>query len=118
MWGAIGVTFEIAKHVNTANRFGSWLKSFTRKQRSQVLIGVAALCWALWLNSNEVVFQRSKSKSILQVLFRGTYWIRSWSILSKEEEVNNLKEGCRQLQTAALDFINRAGWNVLRRIKF
>jgi hypothetical protein len=45
----------------------SLLRSFSKKkQRNQVLIGVAVFCWALWLS--------------------GTFWIRSWSLLSKEEE--------------------------------
>jgi hypothetical protein len=48
-----------------------WLRSFFHKHKNQVLINVVAFCWALWLNRNEVVFQRSKSKSILQDMFRG-----------------------------------------------
>jgi hypothetical protein len=40
-----------------------------------------------------MVFQKSQNKSILQVMFRGTFWIRSWSILSKEDGRSILKEG-------------------------
>jgi hypothetical protein len=63
------------------------------------------------------VFQKSRSKSILQVIFRGTFWIRSWSILSKEEGRLSLKEGCRSLESSALEIINKAGWNTLKRIE-
>jgi hypothetical protein len=64
------------------------------------------------------VFQRSNFNSILQVMFRGTYWIRSWSILSKDEERNILKEGCRWLETMALEFFNKSGWNIWKWIMF
>jgi hypothetical protein len=82
-----------------------------------VLVGVAAFCWALWLSRNDVVFHKSKSITILQVMFRGTFWIRSWSILSNEEDGLVLKEGSRWLETIALEFFNKSGWNVLKRIK-
>jgi hypothetical protein len=74
-----------------------------------VTVGVAAFCWALWLSRNDVVFQKSKSKSILQVMFRGTFWIRSWSILSREEGRSILKEGCRLLETCALELSKVVG---------
>jgi hypothetical protein len=80
MWSVISVTFGITKPANTANLFGPWLRSFSHKQRDLVIVGVAAFCWVLWLSRNDVIFQKSKSKSILQAMFRGTLWIRSWSI--------------------------------------
>jgi hypothetical protein len=99
MWMTISFTFGIRAPTTVTNLFGPWLISFSNKQRNQVLIGVAAFCWALWLCRNEIVFQRSKCVSILQVMFRGAFWIRTWSILSEEEEMNILKEGCRSLET-------------------
>jgi hypothetical protein len=64
-----------------------------------VLLGVAAVCWAIWLCRNNVVFQRSKPNSCLQVIFRSAFWIRSSSILSKEEDKTNLLIGSRRLET-------------------
>jgi hypothetical protein len=117
MWFAICVSFGIKAPTTTDNLFGPWLASFPHKQRALVLVGVAAFCWALWLSRNDVVFQKSKSKSFLQVMFRGTFWIRSWSILTKEEGRKNLKEGCRWLETFALEIFSRSGWNVMKRIQ-
>jgi ribonuclease HIII len=63
------------------------------------------------------VFQRTKSKSISQVMFRGAFRIKNWSILSKEEEMSILKGGCRRLESTALEVLNKNGWNALKRIK-
>jgi hypothetical protein len=71
--------------VQCSGNFLLLYSSFSIKQRALVLIGVAAFSWTLWLSRNDVVFQESKSKSYLRVMFRGTYWIRSLSILSREE---------------------------------
>jgi hypothetical protein len=117
LWFAISITFGVSKPTSTAHLFGPWLRSFPPKQRNKVLVGVAACCWAIWLSRNEIVFQKSMSKSILQVIFRGTFWIRGWSILSKEEDVKMLKEGCRWLETVAVELFNKSVWNVFKRIK-
>jgi hypothetical protein len=118
LWNAISISFNVSFPTSCENLFGTWLRGFEKKQRNMVLLGVAAFRWALWLSRNEVVFQRSKPLSFLQVMFKGIYWIRSWSILSKEEDKLVLTVGCHQLEIAALDFFNRNGWNTLKRIQF
>jgi hypothetical protein len=94
MWSAISIIFGTTKPANTSYLFGPWFRSFTHKQRNLVLVGVAMFCWALWLSRNDVVFHESKSKSILQVMFKKTFWVWSWSILSREDDGRILKMGC------------------------
>jgi hypothetical protein len=78
-----------------------------------MLIGLAAVCWTLWISRNDLVFQKSYHKSILQVIFRATFWIRSWSILSKHDGRNVLKDGCRALEAAALEIFRSLGGMLL-----
>jgi hypothetical protein len=59
------------------------------------------------------VFHKSQYKSILQVMSRGTYLIRSWVILSKEDGMVILEEGRRLLETMALEIFHKSGWNTL-----
>jgi hypothetical protein len=93
--------------------FGPWLRSFSSKQRNIVLIGLAVICWALWVSRNDLVFQKSQYMSILQVIFRGAFWIRSWSVLSKQEGRTILKDDCRALEVAAVELFHKFGWNAL-----
>jgi hypothetical protein len=82
--------------------FGAWSKSFNVKQRKHVLLGVAALCWALWLSWNNSIFQGSKPFSCLQAIIKSAFWIRSWSIhtmvlvvwksLSGDDRIRNLQQ--------------------------
>ena len=64
-----------------------------------------------------MVFNKAKSHTYLQVIFRGAYWIRQWSLLSKEEEREALNEGCRRLEGAALHFFGGHVWKNQRRIE-
>ena len=36
----------------------------------------------------------------MQVIFRGTYWMRQWALLLKEDPRAQVKLGCRQLEMA------------------
>jgi hypothetical protein len=64
-WGGVCFTFGIKKPEEVEHLFGPWLRSFSRKQRNFVLIGLAAICSALWISRNDLVFQKSQYKSIL-----------------------------------------------------
>jgi hypothetical protein len=64
-----------------------------------------------------LVLQKSQYKSILHVIFRGTFWIRSWSVISKQDGRFILKDGCRALETEALEIFHKSGWNALKRIE-
>ena len=60
-------------------------------------MGACAILWAIWLTRNDITFNCARVSSSLQVLFRGTYWIRFWALLQKEEERPLVLEGCRTL---------------------
>ena len=70
-WNAVFVTFRIQPPASVSHLLGSWLGVFSLKLRKQMLVGVAALCWVLWLNRNDAVFNRKLPKSYLQVFLGG-----------------------------------------------
>ena len=44
VWNTVRITFGIQPPISFANLFGSWLHGLSPKLRSQILLGVAALC--------------------------------------------------------------------------
>jgi len=60
IWNAVYITFGIQPLSSFANMFDSWLNAICPKLRNQIFVGVAALCWAMWLNRNDMVFNISK----------------------------------------------------------
>ena len=61
VWNAVHTTFGIQPPTSFSNMFGSWLNGIGPRLRNQILFGAAALCWALWSNRNDVVFNKLKS---------------------------------------------------------
>lgn len=76
IWSAVHFTFGIRPLLNMSHLLGSWLNGVNPRLKYRVFVGIAALCWAVWLSRNDVVFNGSNAYSFLQVIFRGTYWAR------------------------------------------
>jgi hypothetical protein len=76
-----------------------------------LLIGAAALCGSLWVTRNELVFDKCSPKSILQVVFRATHWLWQWGLLQRSEDMKKfIVQGCRKLETTALQCSAFFGW--------
>jgi hypothetical protein len=52
-----------------AHMFHGWVNDLGNQLKKLVLVGAAALCWALWTSRNDMVFDNSPSKTYMQVLF-------------------------------------------------
>ena len=57
------------------------------------------LSWVIWLNRNDVVFNKAKCNTSMQVIFRATFLFRQRSMMNKEEERPLFKEDCRRWET-------------------
>jgi hypothetical protein len=89
--------------------FGSWLSNQNKKS-------TAALCWAIWRCRNDVIFKKLKTNSIMQVIFRGAYWLRSWAHLQRDEQTKDaLTLMSKKLEIIALEISNR-GWKHVFRL--
>jgi hypothetical protein len=73
VWNTVHITFGIQPPNSFANLFGSWLHGLCPKVKSQILLGAAALYWALWLNRNETIFNKASANTYIQVIFKVTY---------------------------------------------
>jgi hypothetical protein len=69
--------------MNIAHMFAGWLNGINKKSMYKILVGESALCCAIWLSRNDMIFNNTRVVSLMQVIFRGTYWICFWTLLQK-----------------------------------
>jgi hypothetical protein len=86
MWRIIHISFNLKPPTSVHNLFTGWLEGLNRKIKYQILVGASAICWALWLTRNNVVFDKATTPSYLQVTLKGTYWTRYWTLLQKKKD--------------------------------
>ena len=98
--------------------FTNWLQRIAIKEKRIIWSGVSVQCWAIWLCRNNVVLYNHPIPSFLQVIFRGTYWVRFWTLLLKEEDRPVMKTACRVVETIAMEVFSNNGWRFSNRIAY
>ena len=110
LWRAVQVSFGINIPANKDELFSQWLRPNGPKTNTLLLVAAAALIWAIWLTRNEVIFEKARPRTFLQVLFRGTHWLRQWASLQRQDEHKDmLVQTCRHLEVSALEFFGSRG---------
>jgi len=91
--------------------FVNWSKRGSNTHNSLLLMAATALVWTIWITRNEVFFDKCRPKTFLQVLFRGTHWLRQWARLQRCEVLKDqLLLAGQFLETSALHFFRSNGW--------
>ena len=109
LWRIISITFGLSKPNSVVHLFGTWLQGLKRRQKNIMFPGLCALLWAVWLSRNDIVFQKTQKQTVLQILFRATYFTRMWAILQKEEDRKTVIDACRALEVTAMDIFAHNG---------
>uniref|UniRef100_A0A452YGX2 Uncharacterized protein n=1 Tax=Aegilops tauschii subsp. strangulata TaxID=200361 RepID=A0A452YGX2_AEGTS len=65
---------------------GSWLNSFGKEDKKLVLVGISAICWALWKARNGVIFENKRISDPMTIIKAMTHWMVDWSILQIREQ--------------------------------
>jgi hypothetical protein len=116
MWRLVFWSLGINHPRSVSHAFGNWLLGMPSKTKHLIISGVAAICWAIWISRNDLVFDKKPMLTNLQVLFRATHWFRTWADLHKQEEGIQIKEACRRLEYTALQIFAHHGWRFTNRI--
>jgi hypothetical protein len=118
IWRAVQFSFGLYPPNSISHIFDDWLLGVDKKNRKLILIGASAICWALWLSRNDMIFDKSPSVSYMQVIFEATHWLRSWALLQKcDEEGERLKVACRNLETTVMQLFTNFGCRFTNRIQ-
>jgi len=89
---------------------GNWLSNFDNNERRVILVGAAALCWAIWKCRNDIIFNKTKYSSFMQAVFRGTYWLRLWAQLQHKDTIKVMfRKASLVLEVVAWEIANH-GW--------
>ena len=109
IWSAIQMASNLYQPTSVANIFGNWLNGIDNKLRTILRVGALAVIWSLWLCRNDKIFS-DKNFTCLQVLYRCTCILLSWSILQRVEYQGLFMEACAQLEAVVTDISIQHGW--------
>jgi hypothetical protein len=81
------------------------------RTRKLVLVGIGAMLWSLWLSRNDIAFGKKPILSYMQLIYRGTYWTRTWSLFQKEDKRKSIEDACRLLEMVTMEIFAKHGWH-------
>jgi hypothetical protein len=117
VWRIIQVATNLYLPHCVPNMFGTWLQGLDKEEKSLVLAGAAATCWAIWRCRNDVVFNRKVVPSPSQVIYSVIHWLRTWNILQKPGSRDMVLATCRRLEEVLrVCFSQVHGWRSSLRI--
>ena len=71
IWKIVYLATGLTPPKSISRMLGNWLSNFDNNERRVVLVGAAALCWAIWRCCNDIIFNKTKYSSFMQAVFRG-----------------------------------------------
>ena len=116
VWWVVKCAFDLDPPVSMANMFGNWLDGIPKLLKSQLLVGVSALCWSIWLYRNDVVFDNKNLTNPLQVILLSGSWLNAWAMLQKTNQKENMLAGSQRLEFVAKQILKFRGWRLSHRI--
>src|SRR4051812_33142524 len=108
IWSIIQISSGLSPPRSVVNVFGNWINEIEDKYETLFRVGALAIIWSLWLCRNETILNNVIS-SPLQVIYRATVVLRSWTSLQRMEFRNLFAEDCRRLEDTARDIFSRHG---------
>nr|TKW41479.1 hypothetical protein SEVIR_1G319100v2 [Setaria viridis] len=83
----------------------------TNDFKSQLIAGVVAVFWSIWLSRNDIVFNKHHPDvTIMQAISRSTYLLRFWRLLRREDQQKGMLKTCRALEVVAIQVFAKHGW--------
>ena len=115
IWKIVYLATGLTPPRSIFHMLGNWLSNFNNNERRVVLVGAAALCWAIWRCRTDIIFKKTKYSSFMQTVFRGAYWLRLWAQLQHKDMIKVMfRKTSLALEVVALEIANHVWKHNLR----
>lgn len=85
------------------DQFWIWTGQYMHKGSMFHMVGLAAMCWALWRVRNNICFEKKIVKSPTEIICLASCFITFWAALQKGDK-ELLEAGAEALKSAVLHF--------------
>ncbi len=118
VWNAMLCALNITSASDINHLLGSWLSNFDKHSKQLVMVGVAAVLWAIWKLRNKACFDKKIwPNDPIELIYLTCRFIENWAILQKSEARQRILMLGAKLarQVAGEVFSSRFGWRIRTR---
>jgi hypothetical protein len=105
VWGLIGICFHQNSRPLSFTQYWDWIPLALPGGDRVYMVGLAAVCWAIWKGRNKTCFEKKQIKNPGEILFAACAFLRYWAGLQNEET--------RQLINSGVDLMMRTAMKLL-----
>ncbi|PUZ72532.1 hypothetical protein GQ55_2G401100 [Panicum hallii var. hallii] len=85
-------------------QFWHWVYIYIPSHKQYHMVGLTAICWALWKARNLVCFEQKRVKTPTEIVCSASSFLSYWAGLQKTDDRAPLEAGAEALKAAALFF--------------
>ena len=104
VWSLTAHVFGISCRPTTFEQFWEWVSRFIPTGRKFHMVGLVAICWALWRARNNIGFENKFVRSPTEVVCLVCSFLTYWAGLQKDDDRALLEAGIATLKATALEF--------------
>jgi hypothetical protein len=101
MWSTISTVLGVFSRPSCFTQYLWWIAKILPVGSNLHIVGIAALCWAIWKTRNIACFEGKLISSPLGLICYMCAFLRYWAGLQNEKDKELLMEGASRLQRGA-----------------
>jgi hypothetical protein len=107
IWDVIAVCFQQSTRPSTYEQFWVWIRGALLGGEKVYMLGLAAVCWAIWRARNDVCYEKKVIKNPIVILYSGCTFMSYWSGLYPEEKQKLIKDGVDLMMKTTVKLLGR-----------
>lgn len=104
IWSMIAFAFGVTYRPVNFEQYWIWINRSLPQGRKVYMVGLAAICCAIWLTRNKICFDNKRVNSPAEIICIISSFLSYWSTLQKQEFALQMEVGARSLKKMALSF--------------
>ena len=104
IWSLVVYVLGAGCRPTSFGQFWIWIQNVMKEKKKFHMVGLSAICWAIWLARNKFPFEGKLTQSPTEIICSASSFISYWAGLQKESDKECLETGAEILKMAALHF--------------
>ncbi|KAF7001427.1 hypothetical protein CFC21_017101 [Triticum aestivum] len=90
---------------NSYWQYFSWCHTFLPYGKKYYTVGLAAVCWAIWLARNQATFEKKQIKTPFEIVFSVCSFLLYWAGLQQGDGVKELRSGAAMVRSSTMSMM-------------
>jgi hypothetical protein len=107
IWGVIALCFSVQTRPNSYGQYWEWIPLALPGGNKMYMLGLVAVCWAIWKTRNRTCFDKKHIKSPLDIIISTCVFMRYWAGLYSDDSKMAIEEGVDILMKTVVDLLGQ-----------